>query len=324
MNIRKWINDYLTFTRKERIAVIVLLISIFLIWSFPNFNKPSVSLSNLLSDSSLIKDIQIIYDKDSAQRQNKEFNDERNKPNNYQFDRNTGTINSESHYELFEFDPNTLSIEGWVKLGIRDRTIKTIQNYLSKGGHFYKKEDLKKIYGFSSRDYERLFSYIKIHLNAENYSKEKNKYSTVEKLINTGNIKSNPVNIDINLADTTAFISLPGIGSKLANRIIQFREKLGGFYSVNQIAEVYALPDSTFQKIKTRFIITDNVIDKFNINTSSKDEMKNHPYIKWTLANAIVEFRAQHGSYIKIEDLLKINLINEEVLEKIKPYIKVQ
>ena len=56
--------------------------------------------------------------------------------------------------------------------------------------------------------------------------------------------------IDVNTADTSAFISLPGIGSKLAARIVTFREKLGGFYSVEQIGETYGLPDSTFQKIK--------------------------------------------------------------------------
>ncbi len=324
MDTRKWINDYLTFTRKERIAVIVLLILIFLIWLFPYFNKPSTSFSSLLSDSSLIKDIQIIYEKDSTKKQYKEYNNEAVNPTNFQYDRNTGSRNTESTYELFEFDPNTLSIESWVKLGIRDRTIKTIQNYLSKGGRFYKKEDLKKIYGFASKDYERLFSYIKIHSTNKNYVEENKNNSTTEKLETTGNIKFNFSNIDINLADTTAFISLPGIGSRLAQRIIQFREKLGGFYSVNQIAEVYALPDSTFQKIKTRLIITDNSIEKFNINAVSKDEMKNHPYIKWTLANAIVEYRTQHGLFMKIEELLKINLISEEVLEKIKPYIKVQ
>ena len=63
--------------------------------------------------------------------------------------------------------------------------------------------------------------------------------------------------IDVNTADTTAFISLPGIGSKLAARIITFREKLSGFYSVEQIGETYGLPDSTFQKIK-QYLKLDN------------------------------------------------------------------
>ncbi|HEY4876127.1 MAG TPA: helix-hairpin-helix domain-containing protein [Puia sp.] len=55
--------------------------------------------------------------------------------------------------------------------------------------------------------------------------------------------------IDINAADTSAFSTLPGIGSKLSNRIITFRERLGGFYSTNQVAEIYGLSDSTFLKI---------------------------------------------------------------------------
>lgn len=61
--------------------------------------------------------------------------------------------------------------------------------------------------------------------------------------------KPNYTTIDINTADTTAFIALPGIGSKLANRIVSFRSKLGGFNSVEQIREVYGLKDSVFQLI---------------------------------------------------------------------------
>ena len=48
-------------------------------------------------------------------------------------------------------------------------------------------------------------------------------------------IKPKPVAIGINSADTTAFISLPGIGSKLAQRIINFRNKLGGFVKIEQV-----------------------------------------------------------------------------------------
>ena len=102
--------------------------------------------------------------------------------------------------------------------------------------------------------------------------------------------------VDVNTADTTAFVALPGIGSKLALRIVNFRDKLGGFYSVDQIAEIYGLPDSSFQRIKHLLKLDNPSIKKININTASKDEMKLHPYFKWNLANAIVEYRNQHGT----------------------------
>jgi competence ComEA-like helix-hairpin-helix protein len=68
--------------------------------------------------------------------------------------------------------------------------------------------------------------------------------------------------VDINSADTTPFIALPGIGAKLAQRIIKFRDKLGGFYSIDQVAETFGLPDSTYQKIKPRLIIKNTTVKK--------------------------------------------------------------
>ena len=69
---------------------------------------------------------------------------------------------NESKGQLFYFDPNVLPLEGWKKLGIREKTITTIQSYLHKGGHFSKPEDLKKIYGLRADEYKRLEPYIRI------------------------------------------------------------------------------------------------------------------------------------------------------------------
>ena len=71
-------------------------------------------------------------------------------------------LSNESKGQLFYFDPNVLPFEGWKKLGIREKTIGTIQNYLHKGGHFSKPEDLKKIYGIRADEYKRLEPYIRI------------------------------------------------------------------------------------------------------------------------------------------------------------------
>jgi competence protein ComEA len=96
---------------------------------------------------------------------------------------------------------------------------------------------------------------------------------------------------------------------------------LGGFYSVDQIAEIYGLPDSSFKKIKPFLKLESTPFKKFNINTASKDEMKSHPYIKWNLANAIVEYRNQHGNFSSLGDLKNISLITPEVFDKIKFYL---
>jgi competence ComEA-like helix-hairpin-helix protein len=127
--------------------------------------------------------------------------------------------------------------------------------------------------------------------------------------------------VDINLADTTAFIALPGIGSKLAERIVRFREKLGGFYSIEQIGEVYGLADSVFQKIRPLFQMATFTIKKININTASLDELKAHPYIRFNIAKSIIAYREQHGIFTTIEDLKKLVLMTEDIYTKAYPYL---
>ena len=126
---------------------------------------------------------------------------------------------------------------------------------------------------------------------------------------------------DINTGDTTAFIALPGIGSKLALRIVTFRDKLGGFLSVSQIAEVYGLKDSVFQIIKPYLKCDVNGVHKIEINIAARDELKNHPYIRWSIADAIVSYRDQHGPFTSAADFRKIESVDAEALEKMMPYI---
>ena len=131
-----------------------------------------------------------------------------------------------------------------------------------------------------------------------------------------------PQHIDINKADTTVFIALPGIGSKLAARIIDYRTRLGGFRSINQVAETFGLQDSTFQKIKKYLVISDANVTKINLNTATAEQLK-MPYISYNLANVILNYRAQHGPFKSIEDLKKIMLVDEVLFEKLAPYLTI-
>ena len=314
-----FITEYLTFTRKERIGLLVIVLLIFLIWILPKV-IPSGKSKSFAADTSWITAAKKLqhenFDQDDDSNANHGGQPVYDKSANDYFDNRSGS--------LFYFDPNALSDAGWRKLGIREKTISTIQKYLAKGGHFYAPEDLTKIYSLRSDEFTRLKPYIKIERSNDekdpNYIYTKNEYKEQHQ----SDHKSGYKVVDVNVADTSTLIALPGIGTKLAGRIISFRDKLGGFYSIDQVAEIYGLPDSTFEKIKP-FLKLENIsLKKFNLNTASKDEMRSHPYIKWNLANAIVEYRNQHGNFTAVEDLKKLSLITEEVFAKIKPYVVVQ
>jgi competence protein ComEA len=310
MKWKELLGDYFMFTRKERIGLLVVILVILCIWIFPKVSKPPRPKTIPPDTSWIIATKQTMTRIKDSDDQPDKIEELVYKPMN--------ELSSASKGQLFYFDPNVLSFEGWEKLGIRAKTIGTIQNYLHKGGHFGKPDDLKKIYGIRPDDYVRIAPYIRIA--AGNHAELPTERKANFKKEALSNERKYAV-VDINTADTTAFIALPGIGNKLALRIVNFRDKLGGFYSIEQIGETYGLPDSVFRKIKPFLKLETNLIKKININTATKDEMKSHPYIKWNLANAIVEYRNQHGNFTSLEDLKKISLITMEVFDKIKFYV---
>ena len=310
-------HDYFTFTRKERIGLILLGILIIVVFFLPMFFKKRNVGAITAVDTTWINSLKASIGTD--QPVENDHND--NEARAYQFDTSRAFVSHDAPARLFVFDPNTLPANGWKKLGLRDKTIQTILNFRNKGGQFKKTEDLQRIYGLPRTEYERLVPYVVI----ETTVKEKAPVVLAHKTIRAAG-RFSPVNsfIDINTADTSAYIALPGIGSKLAGRIVNFRTRLGGFYSIEQVGETFGLPDSTFKKIKPYLRLADSTVKKLNVNMASGDELKTHPYIKWQMANAIVAYRQEHGVFTKIEDIRKVVAVTVDDYKKISRYIDVK
>lgn len=315
---RNVVKDYFTFSAKERNGLIIMFFiaaSIFLFSRYFPVKKATVSKDAFQQELAQLK---IVIDSSRSNRsdqRNENFVDySQPKPNEYA---------NNFKGKLFNFDPNTLDADGWKRLGVHDKTIHTIQKFLDRGYKFSQPEDIRKIYGLRKEDAERLIPYI--HINQKESSANDsyaNKGNTTFTANPAPEIKRTKI-IDINTADTAEFISLPGIGSKLAARIINFRQKLGGFSSVAQLGETYGIPDSTFQKIKPRLQCINPALKTININTADINELRAHPYLRWNIANAIVNYRQQHGNYKSVEDIKKIDIITDDLYNKIAPYLVV-
>lgn len=300
---------YFNFSKKERNGIIALLVMLMGVWFAPLL---------FTSDETFDEKGFARFEHDIAQLKQQAVPAGKDNDSGEIFYPSSSAISYSKPVkaETFYFDPNTLTPVQWQRLGISGRTIQTIQNFITKGGRFYKAEDLGKIYGLKKQDYARLLPYVRIAKKEIEQKQERSagavSYSGRKNRVNS---------IAINIADTTAFITLPGIGSKLAVRIISFREKLGGFYSVEQIAEVYGLNDSVFQQIKPYLLCDAASIKKININTAGINELKAHPYIKYQVGNAVIQYRLQHGNFKNEGDLKQIHVMTDDLLQKLSPYI---
>ncbi|OFY74375.1 MAG: hypothetical protein A2265_05780, partial [Bacteroidetes bacterium RIFOXYA12_FULL_33_9] len=223
--------------------------------------------------------------------------------NRQKFETNNKTYEKESNVvELFDFDPNKTSPEKMLKLGLSQKQINVINNFLSKGGKFYKKEDFKKIYSISATQYEMLEPYIKIeNINEKKYSSN--------------------VMVEINSADSIALLKLNGIGPSFVKRILKYRSMIGGFYKKEQLMEVYGLTQEVYNKIQTNINIDETMLVKININKATVNEINAHPYIDFKLAKAIVEVRGFNGEFSNVEDLKTFKLVDEATFLKIKNYL---
>jgi len=333
------IRGYLTFTRKERYGVLFLLLLIIIFFVLPYFFKPSPGDR----DPEAYKKIQ-----GEVRKYESRVSDSSGEKNNHPYTRQkifTATMNqakddNHTQVHMFYFDPNKIREADWIQLGLQDRLAQTIRHYLEKGGRFGKAEDLKKLYGLDNADYERLYPFVRItRMQKEfktNLRYDKIPAGHISAIRKTDSVfhRGNPMaehpfdratkmfaETDVNLSDSGAWSRLPGIGEKLASRIIHFREKLGGFYRTDQVAETYGLPDTTFQKIKPYLRIQSVSLRQIDINTATKEILISHPYIRWPLARSIIAYRLQHGPFHTISELLQLTPMDAPLFEKLKPYL---
>lgn len=223
---------------------------------------------------------------------------------------------------LFDFDPNTASITEFQDLGVPLFLAKRIDKFRSKGGKFREKKDLLTIYDFPSDLYQKLQKHIKFAAIAENTSH----------LVDKGRVKKNsgawkkpirPVTavFDINKADTTELVKLRGIGSKLSLRIIKFRDGLGGFHSTVQYQEIFGLDSVAIAELN-RYARVLSPVRKTNINEISAEDLGRHSYVRnKKLAAIIINYRSQHGPFRSLDDLRKVKVIDENILNKLEPYL---
>jgi len=209
-----------------------------------------------------------------------------------------------------KFDPNKYQKEDWMKLGLTERQTEVILKFSKRG--LRSAEDLQKIFVLPKELFELIedslyFPEHKYESNSSSFEREKSNSDLV---------------VDLNSATNDTLERIPGIGPYFAKKIIEYRQKLGGFVGKEQLLEIWKFDEQKYNSVADFVVLGDAPLTKININTASMEVLFDHPYISYSVANSIVKMRI-HRHYNTIEEIKKSVLIDEELFRKLKPYLEV-
>jgi competence protein ComEA len=282
------IKDYFTFSKSERNGLIILLSIVLILvlihkfsWFF--FNEGKSDFSKFEKEISNFQKSLVL--KDTLKSDN--------------IDEPTAKLSKSGI-----FNPNDANDSIWKQFGLNEKQIKVIHNYLSKGGKFYKKEDLKKLYFMNEKVYLMLEPHININKNLSD------KY-----------IINSPIIIELNSADTSDLLKIRYLSIQMIKRIIKYRDLLGGFFRKEQLLEVYGFKNELFKRIEKLISVDSSKIMKLNINSATIGELNKSPYLDYFDAKNIVNFRLKNGKINNINQISILGLLPDEKFEKVKPYL---
>lgn len=168
------------------------------------------------------------------------------------------------------------------------------------------------------------YSFVQGDVNTE-IRKDNKKLDNLEKPV-VRESKKKPLTqkslLDINKADSAAFLSLYGIGPVFAGRIIKYRSLLGGFHNCDQLLEVYGMDTLRYQGFRKSVFVDTIGIVRLNINTCGFKELLKHPYLDYDAVKLLVQYRDRIGPISSPSKIWKDSILPENVQAKLMPYLK--
>jgi len=221
--------------------------------------------------------------------------------------------------KIHPFNPNFITDFKGYKLGMSSEEIDRLLDYRKQNKWINSKEDFKKVTKVSDSFLDQISSYFKF---PDWISNPKPKYSDWRKGFKE---KTFDQKIDLNSATQLELKKVNGIGEALSKRIIDYRDKLGGFTNDIQLYEVYGLDYQLTDKVRNDFTVkTPKEIIKMNLNKISASDIATVPGISFELAKRIWEFRILNERIVDFIELKKIEGLTERKLQGIQLYLKLE
>ncbi len=204
--------------------------------------------------------------------------------------------------ELRPFSLDTITAAGFRELGFSMRQAEVIINYREMKGGLRSAEEFAECYVVS----DEMFARLEPHLI---FPEQAAKSSSA----------TAPVNL--NTADSTTLRSVSGIGEKTVVSIMEYRERLGGFVRMEQLAEVHGMTEQNYERICRQIFVDSCDIQKIDVNFASAKTLGRHPYINAEQLRKLLKLRQLKGGWNNTGQLVEDKIFTTQEVEKLAPYL---
>ncbi len=205
------------------------------------------------------------------------------------------------------FDPNLANEEQLSYFGFNSFRSTNLIEYRNKGGVFNQKTDLLKIYGIDTSFYNEIKNHVQIS-------------DLIKADIQNNNVRKKNM-VELNRAEKADLENLEGVGPVFAQRIIKYRDLLGGFHKKTQLLEVYNFPEETYKNIEDELTVDSIQIKKIRINFVEYSDLLRNPYLDKQHVKSVLNYRNRNGAFKNLNQLETFGLIDSETFKKIRPYL---
>lgn len=236
--------------------------------------------------------------------------------------------------ETFPFDPNTADSTTLLRLGLTPPMVRGIYKFRAMGYVYSYPEDFSHVPGMTKGMWARLSPMItiapefqpvepierprrvKLTKKADSIGETAGVAAETQVVAYQPKLRLGQT-IDVNTADTVQLKQVPGVGSYYAAQVVRYRERLGGFQSVEQVTEIKGFPAEALDYLT----VSEVALSKFSINKISRRALLSHPYLSVEQAQAVWEYRRNEGSLHSADDLLRLPAFRPSDVERLLPYL---
>ena len=221
------------------------------------------------------------------------------------------------------FDPNTVDSITLIGMGIKPWKVKNFLHYRAAGKVFHSVADLGDTYGWTAEDVQRLSPYVSVgtvyrkRKEAPRYEERRTYREEKPKHVETRKFQA-LTKVDVNEADTAMLRRIPGIGEKISVAIVRYRERLGGFHSVEQLKEISIVSPELLEWFT---VSSSSTVQKIHLNKASFQALNSHPYISYEQTKSLQQYIRLYGDVKDEATLLSTGIFTQEELERLRPYI---